>query len=203
MSVRQWNRGDRVVHVECPQWGVGEIVSAEAAVNEPADTQRLTVRFTRAGVKTLSTAFAKLAPADKQTRLDAAIEERGGWLDENKRKEAIADVLGSLPDETTDPFRPLRSRIEATCRLFRFSPSGASLIHWASAQTGLDDPLTRFSRHELEQHFARFRQVLETHLKRLIADAQRSDPRAIEGLPDEANRIVRDAARRLTNGRQY
>lgn len=201
MSVRHWSRGDRVVHVECPEWGVGEVLSAEAGVNNTADGQRLTVRFTKAGMKTLTTTYAKLAPAGTTSRLDAAIEERGGWLDGGKAKEAVVEVLGSLPEEATDPFRPLRARVEATSRLFKYSSSGGSLIQWASAQTGLDDPLSRFSRHELEEHFARFRQSLESHLRRLVMDARRGDPKALEGLPVEADRVVREMMRRTENGR--
>ncbi len=201
MSVRQWSRGDRVVHVECPEWGVGEVLTAEAGVNATADGQRLTVRFTKAGMKTLTTSYAKLAPAGAPSRLDVAIEERGGWLDGGKVKEAVGEVLGSLPEEATDPFRPLKARIEATARLCRYSSSGGSLIEWASAQTGLDDPLSRFSRHELEAHFARFRQSLEAHLKRLVLDAKRGDPKALEGLSEDADRVVRETMRRGENGR--
>ncbi len=60
---RQWGFGDRVVHAQRPEWGHGIVNSAEDAVHEGAKCQRLTVRFERAGVKTLLTAMAELLPA--------------------------------------------------------------------------------------------------------------------------------------------
>ena len=41
-------------------------------------------------------------------------------------------------------------------------------------QTGLDDPLTRFNRHELEEHYKRWSHEREQHLKRLLQEAASS-----------------------------
>jgi hypothetical protein len=60
---RQWGFGDKVVHATRPEWGHGIVTSAEDAVHEGSRCQRLTVRFERAGVKTLLTALAELMPA--------------------------------------------------------------------------------------------------------------------------------------------
>ena len=40
----------------------------------------------------------------------------------------------------------------------------------------MKDPLSRFSRHELEQFFARFQTNRDAHLRRLAAEALKKDP---------------------------
>lgn len=201
MMAQAWSKGDRLVHLECPEWGVGEVLTAEAASHQSTPCQRVTIRFARAGMKTLSTAVARLAPASEASRLEAAIQDLGGWLDDAKKREAVAEVLTSLPEDATDPFRSLKGRIETTCRLFRFTGSGSSLVEWAAAQTGLADPLSQFSRHELEAHFARFRTALEGNLRRLAGDALRSEPALIDALPPEARRVIAEVVKRSHNGR--
>lgn len=63
---RQWGFADRVVHAQRPEWGHGIVTAAEDAVHEGTRCQRLTVRFERAGVKTLLTAMAELNPAGER-----------------------------------------------------------------------------------------------------------------------------------------
>lgn len=63
MADQAWKRGDSVRHPERPEWGVGSITKVEATSHEGKPCQRLTVRFELGGLKTLSTAFAKLRPA--------------------------------------------------------------------------------------------------------------------------------------------
>ena len=60
MAVKEWKLGDRVVHAGRPEWGIGEIRGAEVTTQDGTKCQRITVRFERAGVKTLTTAFADL-----------------------------------------------------------------------------------------------------------------------------------------------
>lgn len=62
-AIRSWSVGDLVYHTGRPEWGAGKVIKAEAAVNEGLKCQRLTVRFDRVGVKTVSTAFAELEAA--------------------------------------------------------------------------------------------------------------------------------------------
>jgi hypothetical protein len=69
---RQWGFGDRVVHAQRPEWGHGIVNSAEDATHEGAKCQRLTVRFERAGVKTLLTAMAELLPAGERMPAEEA-----------------------------------------------------------------------------------------------------------------------------------
>ncbi len=188
MQQRQWSVGDRVVHAGRPEWGGGKVTSAARANHQGSPCQRLTVRFDRAGVKTLSTALAELKP--EQTGADAP---RGGWLDELEQARP-ADRLADLPERVSDPFITLDKRLEASLLLYRFTGSGGSLIEWASAQTGMKDPLSTFSRQELEAHFEVYRRRLDDHVRKLAGDLRRSDPAALERVrakaPAPAQRLL-------------
>ena len=201
MSIREWKLGDRVFHAGRPEWGAGEVRSAEGAVQDGTKCQRVTIRFERAGVKTLTTAFADLRPADQMTRLEAeAPDEGAGWLE---RAEAVnpAEKMSELPEVATDPFRTKRARMEATLGLYRFTAAGASLIDWAVMQSGLKDPLSRFSRHELEQYFDRFKHALDSHLKRLVMEMKKEDPAGLAEFAAAATSSARQALRRVDGGR--
>jgi hypothetical protein len=81
-SMTRWSPGDRVIHTGKPEWGVGAIEIASAAVENGAPCQRLRVRFDRVGSKTLSTAFATLKAADgPPEKQDMDVTEQGdSWL---------------------------------------------------------------------------------------------------------------------------
>jgi len=169
MMDQRWAPGDRVVHATKPEWGQGDVLEATATQHEGKACQRVTVRFARVGLKTVLTAIAELRPAQ---------DGGGGWLSDLEAGNP-GDRLTAIPDACTDPFRSLESRLEATARLYRFQPSGASLVEWAAIQSGMDDPLVRFTRHDLERYFDQFRIVLDNHLRKLLAEASRKDPAMI------------------------
>jgi len=92
-----------------------------------------------------------------------------GWLG------ALADSNGNteheltaLPETMTDPFGSIASRLVATLDSYRFSTEARCLLDWAVAQTGLDDPLTKYTRHELEEAFPRFTRQRDRHLQDLV-----------------------------------
>lgn len=177
MSTTEWKVGDKVVHAGRPEWGTGHVSAVEGTMHNGHKCQRLTIRFDRAGLKTISTAFADLRHPDAAPALDRKLSEVSG-LDGLDHAKAVT-LLGELPDEATDPFVSFKSRLTATLKLYRFSGTGGSLLDWATAQTGLQDPLSRFSRHELEQGFDRFKLNLEQHLRKLVQDARKKEPEAI------------------------
>jgi hypothetical protein len=198
MPATEWKLGDRLMHAGRPEWGIGEVRGAEAVVQDGVKCQRLTIRFDRAGVKTISTAFADLRPASEMPTLEPMPESSSdsGWL-EQAETTPIRDRLSKLPEPTTDPFRTKRARLEATLGLYRFTGGGASILDWASTQTGLKDPLSRFSRQELEGHFDRFKVALDAHLKRLVQELKREDPSALAELASSAPPLGRQALKRL------
>jgi hypothetical protein len=200
MPPTEWKLGDRLMHAGRPEWGIGEVRAAESTVQDGTRCQRLTVRFERAGVKTLSTAFADLRPASEMPALEPAPEEGGGWLGQAEQGDIVAR-LTQIPEPATDPFRSKRARLEATLGLYRFSGGGSSILDWASMQTGLKDPLSRFSRHELEGAFERFKVALDNHLKRLVQELKREDPGAIDELANAAPPQAKQALKRVNAGR--
>lgn len=196
MTASSWTKGDSVVHSTKPEWGHGEVIVAETMMHEGKPAQRLTIRFARAGTKTISTAFAKLLPAASQPRLselptppEPAPVPRGAQAANGRSDDhdpdpiakaaisaEVASLMGTLPDAATDPFSSLKSRFRATLDLYRFTTTGGSLLDWASAQTGMKDPLARFNRHELEQWFQKFRIELDNHLRRVVREIKKQDP---------------------------
>lgn len=201
MSERTWGFGDRLVHADRPEWGVGVVASANPATQDGKPCQRLAIRFDRVGLKTLSTAFADLRPADAQPVIDQAEAKHGnGWLSEADAMDP-KEILVRLPDDATDPFQTAEERVRVTLSLYRFDETGGSLIDWAASQTGLKDPLSRFSRHELEQYFDRFRRLLDDHLAKQVRELFRRNPAAVAGLAAKAPPAGQQALRRLHSRR--
>jgi hypothetical protein len=60
-----FSKGDSVIHTGKPEWGPGDVLSAEGHMHEGKSFQRLSIRFSRAGLKTISTAFAELKLATR------------------------------------------------------------------------------------------------------------------------------------------
>lgn len=200
MLVKQWSFGDRVVHSSRPEWGVGTITSAQPDMQEGKSCQRLTIRFERAGLKTLTTAHADLRPESEGLPTMAANGPSGGHGGDPFAAAAEKDaktIMTRLPDAATDPFVTARARVKASLELYRFSAEGGSLIDWAAMQSGLKDPMTRFNRHELEEMFRRFVQIRDEHLKRLAFDLKKSDPALLGEMVRTAPRAAQQLLKRL------
>lgn len=215
MTRRDWSKGDTVLHSLRPEWGAGEVLVAEATVHDGRPCQKLTIRFSRAGTKTISTGFVELRHASQGPRLPEPPEPLApppppapsGHLAQaapleidplvlRDQQRAVGEALTALPDPATDPFSSMRSRLAATLDLYRYSATGGSLLDWAAVQTGLKDPLSRFNRHELEQWFSRFQMELDSHLRKLLREARRQEPAMVEELLAQAPQPARAAARR-------
>jgi hypothetical protein len=191
----QFKFGDKVVHTGKPEWGSGVVSAAVGAVQDGKPCQRLTIRFDRAGIKTLSTAFATLRPAEEAPEISKALAETESDILGPSGKERVEEIMTGLPEPATDPFASLAARIKATLNLYRFSDQAGSLIDWAAAQCGLKDPLSRFNRHELEQFFRRFEVNRDAHLAKLAAEIRRKQPADLPALvrdaPPAAQKVLR------------
>ncbi|MAY74405.1 MAG: hypothetical protein CMJ31_06710 [Phycisphaerae bacterium] len=195
--------GERVQHAAKPDWGVGTVTKAESATHEGTKCQRVTVRFARAGLKTVSTAFAKLETVSGGPAIDRARDTVKSALNKPDAPEkeptsrkpppgmagpaevgpeekppldpaAAREIMTSIPEPARDPFRSIEDRLRSTLDLYRYTSSGGSLLDWASAQSGEADPLSVFNRHELEQFFDRFRINLDNHASGLVRDARKA-----------------------------
>jgi hypothetical protein len=205
MSGRRFQFGDRVRHVRRPEWGVGSIVRAEEMSVNGERAQRVSVRFANGGLKTISTAHAELELLGG----DAGPQEvplggwermkEGDWLAPLARRK-VEEAMASLPPDLRDPFNSLARRLAGCLDLYRFDRSGRSLMDWAVAQSGLEDPLTRFTRHELEVLFDQWAAEREAMLQKLVAES-RGDPELIRKLGAPAPRAAREALRRLIGER--
>lgn len=214
MSDQGFTTGDRVRHATKPEWGVGTVIKVEAAAEMPQNghpRQRLSIRFPNAGQKTLISGFAELIRVNGN---DAFGGGNGGdsplveywnkmsetdWLGSVARKK-VEQAMITLPEDVRDPFNSLTKRLSLTLGLYRFDRSGRGLMDWAVAQTGLDDPLSRFSRQELEQKFDRWAMERDNHLIKLLQEARSPgvDAAGLSAAVKLAPPAGRDAVRRFS-----
>ena len=108
-----------------------------------------------------------------------------GWLDELEGGGARGGgqhELWELPASMTDPFVDIRDRLRNTLLSYRFTDDPRSIIEWATCQTGLDDPLTRYTRHEMEQAFPRFCRDRDNHFRKMAMDLKKKrDAKTLKG----------------------
>lgn len=186
---RRYERGDRVKHRQRPEWGVGTVTKAEDIASANAAAQRLSVRFPHAGLKTLNTTVADIematdpsagrgsestANGNGRSRSRAEIirgeeQQEEHWL-APVAQQKLEQTLQSIPEAASDPFSSMRKRLLATFDLYRFDRSGRGLIDWAVAQTQMEDPLSQYTRHELEEKFDRWTATRDEHLRTLLRD---------------------------------
>lgn len=203
-----WSFGDRVVHVSRPEWGAGVVTGTSTGEQDGRPCQMVTVRFERAGIKTLSTAFATLRAATAEDALLNSAKSKGGGSSEAedpflaKMRQAAGGgdpkvAMLKVSDDATDPFVTAQQRFDATVRLYRFTPTGRSLLDWAAVQSGLNDPLSRYNRHELESFFQQWTINRDNHLKKVALELKKADPGALQRSIAAAPPIVNQTLRRL------
>lgn len=205
--------GDRIRHLRRPEWGVGSVVKVEPTMMNGRSTQSLSVRFPSVGIKLLNTAQAELelvsgehtkSLADAEAHPIVQWEKLNDtdWLAPLARRK-IQEAMTSLPLEVRDPFNSLRRRLALTLDLYRFERSSRALMDWAVAQTGLDDPLSRFSRHELEELFERWATERDAHFGRLVQESRRdvTMSQELDKLLASAAPGAQRAVRRITAAR--
>lgn len=196
-----WSKGDRVVHAARPEWGPGEVLQADAASQDGKPCQRLTIRFQRAGMKTISTAYAELSRAGDAIMSDNAPETENDPLAAAATSASVEEAMLRLPENATDPFVSIRKRVESTLNLYKYGESSGGLLDWAAIQTGLKDPLSRFNRHELERWWDRFRIEADNHLKKLLRDLRKQDPKLLDEIAAAASPAAKRALRQADMGR--
>lgn len=174
--------GDSVRHTARPEWGIGTVIKVEQAAANGTMTPRVTVRFPNIGIKILAVLPIPLEVVKGEGVLDhedaehvdalTTAFESPDWLAPVAQKKAM-QAMTILPLAVRDAFLSIRDRIKATLDLYRFDRSGAKLMDWAVAQTRMNDPLSKFTRQELEQYFDRWALERDNHLAKLIEEAKR------------------------------
>jgi hypothetical protein len=201
MLVKLFSFGDKVVHTGRPEWGIGTVTSALGDVHEGRPCQKLTIRFEREGLKTISTAFAALVPAEDAPAILASDREDPADPLAMSNAVSVRELMTKLPEACTDAFNGYRVRLTATLNLYKYNEHGGSLLDWAAAQTRLKDPMSRFSRHELEELFKRFCFARDEHLKKLVWEMKKQDPQTLAELAKSAPRGAQQMLRRFDAGR--
>jgi len=193
---RTFKYGDSVIHTGRPEWGTGVVVRAEATMHDGQPSQRLQIRFMHAGLKILETAVAAVVLADGVVpAAQAADSAPKGWIAALERKRP-EDFMTAVPESARDPFRSALQRLDTTIELYRFTREPKSLTQWAIAQSGLADPLSRFSRQELELLFDRWCRNRDSHLAEVYQEAQREDAPGARQRLHRAPASARDLALR-------
>lgn len=202
----QFCRGDLVIHPRRPEWGEGVIDQAVAVTYEGKPAQRLIVKFANQGLVTINTGVAPLLRKDATITMSTtttnssstSLRSTGnGWLGSLAPQPSAAE-LSRLPDAMTDPFASVGKRLQATLDSYRFSAEPRSLIEWGIAQTGLSDPLSKYTRHELEQAFPRFARDRDNHLHELVRLIKRQGKTELfsQALQNTANPTAKNALQR-------
>ena len=107
--------------------------------------------------------------------------------------------MSELPPDATDPFLTPERRLKNLLGLFRFE-GGAKLIDWAVAQSGLDDPLSRFNRTELEVFYKDWCRERDLQLFRLVNDFRRKR-QPVDALLVDAPRAALGVLQKLDKAR--
>ena len=214
-EITRFEVGDTVTHPACLEWGSGKVKEAQNATHEGRQVQRLRVDFSNAGSKWINTGFAplqkksgketpapvmKYAPSMAESPVSAkdkaeALPDRG-WLDELEAgKTAEANNLWDLPAPLTDIMRSPEERLALTVDAYRFSHEAGPLFQWAVTQTGLDDPLSRYPRVELEKAYFRYSKLRDDHLFDLCRQLKRDNKMYL--VTEIANKAKSQKAREL------
>ena len=144
-------------------------------------SQSISIRFANEGLKVLNTAVAEIelvnfehneevGKAKDHPMLQWQQFSEGDWLAPMAQRK-IQEAMVALPENVRDQFCSIKRRLKQTLELFRFERTGSSLIEWAIAQSGMDDPLSRFTRQELELLFDRWVTHRQDHLQKLLQEA--------------------------------
>jgi hypothetical protein len=175
--------GDTVVHPKKPEWGTGTVVEAKPATHDGIDAQRLRINFANKHNTTIDTAIAPLVssdavnqtsnPSPKGLGQDMSMSTNtgkpsAGWLDELEGSSGGKRELWDLPDGCDDPFTSDEEQLDVCLDTFKYSTDPGPLFQWAVVQTGLDDPLTKYTRVELEQAFPRYTRDRDNRLFELV-----------------------------------
>ena len=198
--------GDRVIHPKFPEWGSGAVIKIENTPVNGEPSTRVTVRFAHAGLKKFVGDSIPLdvmldehaMPGDRDCKRPAIAEvedlERSGLTQAVEQK--LEEIMFNIPLSCRDPFNTIEHRMRRTLDLYKYDMSGKGLMEWAMAQTGMDDPLTRFNRTELEVYFKQYSFLLKQHLSKLMSEMC-SDKELLQSLLAEAPEGARRAVAKL------
>jgi len=170
-----------------PEWGTGTVLRVQAAQVGGRRAHRVSVQFS-VGHRTLIVPPARLAAPIPEPQRQA------GWL-EGVGRTALDDRLRALPESVIDVLGSPRTRLAAVMPLYEISEESESLLSWARRQTGVGDPLSRWSRDELLAALRDFNVERDAHLRNLAAVIKlKEGPQALRDLLTEMPGPIAEAA---------
>ena len=98
-----------------------------------------------------------------------------GWLDQLEEDNPYLDKLKNLSPDLDDILLDPIERLRRTVDAYKYSQASGPLFTWACAQTGLDDPLSVFSRVDLEEAFFSYSRKRDDHLFALVRQLRREE----------------------------
>ncbi|HAI14363.1 MAG TPA: hypothetical protein DCM28_21845 [Phycisphaerales bacterium] len=172
--------GDLVKHPLRPEWGDGEVRQVALTKYNGKEGQRLVIVFKNHGKVTINTAVVQLNAKDKANN-DMKSAQSADWLSDIEAQQGNRqNNLTGLPESITDPFTDIITRVERTLGDYKYTDQNPrSLLDWAMRQTGMDDPLSQYTRHDLEEAFKRYVYLRYKHLLELVRTVKRSNKRPL------------------------
>lgn len=174
--------GKKVQNAARPDWGVGTVTRVEQSSMGGNGVFRVSVQF-NLGLKHVLVPPARLVePRPEPTR-------QTGWLDSLGRN-TLDDRLRRLPPEAVEVLGAPAQKLAALAKLYRWSDEATAIVNWARAQTGVGDPLSAWTRDELEVAFRDFANERDATLRAAAARIKLGEGpealrRALDALPEE------------------
>ena len=180
MNQTLFKTGDLVKHPLRPLWGEGEVRQASQTRYNGKDGQRLVVVFKNQGKVTINTAVVQLQAKD-EAKDDMNTANSTDWLsDLEAKQDSNKNDLTGLPESITDPFTDIVTRLQRTLADYRYTNANPrSLLEWAMRQTGMDDPLSEYTRHDLEAAFSRYTYLRGKYLLETVRTLKRNNKRPL------------------------
>lgn len=175
-------------------WGVGIVRKVASTSVAGVATHRVTIQFAH-GTRLLIVPPARIALPQEE------VQREKGWLDSISAN-SLDDRLRRVPDEILRVLGSTRQRLAAVYPLFRYTAEPKSIQTWARRQTGVGDPLSQWSRDELQIAFDAFVLERDAHLRGLAALLVKVEGRAaldeeLAALDDDVRDGVMAALRRV------
>jgi hypothetical protein len=180
--------GAQVQNASRPGWGVGHVLRVQAARVDDKPAWRVSIQFA-IGHRML------LVPPARLVAPQAEPQRESGWL-AGLGKRTLDDRLRALPEQVTQVLGTPLERFVVVIPLYGLSEDNASLLRWASSQTGVSDPLSHWTRDELLAALRDFCNERDAHLRNVAAAIKRTqDPEALQQALATTPEPVRQAVR--------
>lgn len=152
-----------------PEWGNGTVLAVRPVIVNGRPAHRVSIQFA-AGHRVLMVPPARLIGPQALSEEEAPAT----WI-ETIAGRTPDDRLRLLPASATEVLGAPAVRVAALAPLYEIDPdSEKELLRWARSQTGVPDPLTRWTRDELQSAFRAFCIERDDHLRGLLATVKQA-----------------------------